>query len=147
MTDIILVEDPYGTFKPLRQRDFYGSGAVQPAGFRAPVEFKTGDFTLTAADSGKTFIVTGTDKVATLPPTDDGLRFTFIVGAASATTGLQISPNSVDKIMTNGITPADDKDYINTAATDAVGDMVTVVGDGLDGWYVTNKVGTWARQA
>jgi hypothetical protein len=41
---------------------------------------------------------------------------------------------------------ADDKDAINTAATDRVGDSLTLVGDGVDGWYVVGVTGTWARE-
>ncbi len=64
----------------------------------------------------------------------------------SATTGLQIDPQSADQIIDVDITPADNKDLINTAATDAKGDQVTIIGDGDAGWYVTNKIGTWARE-
>ena len=44
------------------------------------------------------------------------------------------------------ITAADDKDYTNTNATNAVGDLVTILGDGADGWYVIEERGTWARE-
>ncbi len=107
----------------------------------------TANRTLTAADSGKTFIANAVDLVVTLPATRAGLTYTFIVRAVSATTGLQISPQPLDMIMGGAFALADDKDAINTAATDVLGDGVTVVGDGNDGWYLQNIVGTWARQA
>ena len=110
---------------------------------------KSADFTVSAADAGKTFLITGVDKVATLPATAAGLRFTFVVAstALSAGTGFSVSPNAVDKIMGNGFTSADDKDAINSGASDREGDLLELTGDGVDGWYITRVIGTWARQA
>jgi hypothetical protein len=39
---------------------------------------------------------------------------------------------------------ADDADLVNTQATEAIGDNVTVYGDGIDGWFIMNQRGTWA---
>ncbi len=89
----------------------------------------------------------GDPLVVTLPPTRLGYTVTIITQTASASTGVSISPDAADKIQGKGITAADDKDWINTAATDAVGDLVTLVGDGVDGWWVVSERGTWARQA
>ncbi|MAH50418.1 hypothetical protein CMI37_31645 [Candidatus Pacearchaeota archaeon] len=111
------------------------------------VETKTASWTLTAADSGKLFLVDAVDLVATLPATVSGLRYRFLVKTVSATTGFSVSPNSADQIIGDGFTVADDKDAINTAGTDAVGDLIEVVGDGSAGWYITQVVGTWAREA
>lgn len=108
---------------------------------------KTASFTLTANDSGKHFILDAVDLVATLPATAAGLNFTFTVKTISDTTGASLSPVAADKIMGAGVTAADDKDLINTAATDAIGDTITLLGDGVDGWIVINKLGTWAREA
>ena len=30
---------------------------------------------------------------------------------------------------------------------DRAGDAITLVGDGVDGWYITGLTGTWTRQA
>jgi hypothetical protein len=106
--------------------------------------------TLVAADSGKLFIAGAVDLVYTLPaatPALKGVKYKFVVSTPSATTGLSLSPDSADKIQGKGITAADDKDLINTAATDAVGDSVELVCDGVDGWWITSMLGTWARQA
>lgn len=111
------------------------------------VEVLTAARTLTREDNGKTFVSGAADVVVTLPATAKGLSFTFLTSTLSATTGFSISPAAADKIVAKGITPADDKDLINTAASDAIGDSVTLVGDGADGWYVTAMLGTWARQA
>lgn len=111
------------------------------------VEVKVADYTVTAADNGKTFAADAVDLVFTLPPSVDGLTYTFITKTASVTTGLQVSPAAADLINGPGFTPLADKDAINTGGTDAVGDLITIVGDGIDGWYVTNVIGTWAREA
>ena len=114
-----------------------------------PVLTKSADYTLTAADSGALVIVTGVDKVLTLPATVAGLVYTIVLAAAglSAGTGLSISPNASDKIIGNGFTAADDKDAILAGSGDRAGDSITLVGDGVDGWYITSLTGTWTRQA
>lgn len=119
---------------------------VQGGGIARGTQTKTANYTLTEADTGQIIIANAVDLVFTLPPTADGLWFGFAVKAPSASTGLQISPNSVDKIFGNGFTSVDNKDAINTAATDREGDFLAVIGDGLDGWYIVDVVGTWARE-
>lgn len=106
------------------------------------------DTTLTAADTGKFFLITAADKVVTLPATALGLKFTFMVTATglSASTGFSVSPAAADQIAGNGFTAADNKDAINTGATDAAGDKITLVGDGSAGWYISEIIGTWARE-
>lgn len=111
--------------------------------WKPPAEVLTANKTLTADDSGKEFVINAADVVVTLPATALGLRYTFTVQTLSTTTGFSVSPNASDSI--NGGT--DDKDLINSAATDAVGDSVTVLGDGSVGWFTTGKIGTWAAEA
>ena len=108
---------------------------------------KSASFNVLAAESGATYLCKAVDLVATLPATVAGLFYTFIVHTVSATTGLSISPAAADAIRGNGLTSVDDKDLINTAATDAEGDTVTIIGDGADGWWVVEIVGTWAKEA
>ena len=113
----------------------------------ANVEAKTASFTATAAQSGTTFVADSTTSViVTLPATAKGLRYTLVVGQLTTVTGHSFSPAAADKIMGNGFTAADDKDAICTAASDRIGDAITLVGDGVDGWYITSVVGTWARE-
>lgn len=102
---------------------------------------------VTAAMSGTVFVTTIADVVFTLPATVAGLTYTFIVNSLSGGTGMLIRPVAADKIQGKGITPADDKDWINSGGSDAIGDMVTIVGDGTDGWWVVEERGTWAREA
>ena len=99
--------------------------------------------TLTAADSGKVFRVNVADCVFNLPATEEGLFFHFIVDTVSATTGCSLSPVAADNI--NGGT--DNKDLINTAATDVRGDAVTLIGDGSEGWLTMSMHGIWAEEA
>lgn len=119
------------------------------SGMRTPVLTKSADYTLTTGDSGSTVLVTGADKVLTLPATVAGVWYRIVLAAAglSAGTGLSISPNAADKIMGNGFTSADDKDAILAGSGDREGDSIMLVGDGADGWYITGVTGTWTRQA
>lgn len=111
-------------------------------------EAKTSSFTVSKSDNGKVFKFDSTTSiVATLPATEAGLTFTFVVGQLTAATGHSVSPAAADQIIGNGFTAADDKDAICSAATDRVGDAITIVGDGVDGWYITSVTGTWAREA
>ena len=120
-----------------------------------PLEFtgyeeKAASFSLTRADSGKVFEITAADVVASLPAVDanmKGVFFTFVVTTLSTTTGFSVSPSSSDQIRGKGMSAADDKDYINSAATDAVGDLLKIVCDGDAGWMVLEERGTWAREA
>lgn len=105
--------------------------------------------TLTHKDSGKLLIIEVAECVVNLPamaPELAGCNFEFAVLTLSAVTGLSVSPSALDQIQGKGITAADNKDYINTAATDAVGDFLRIVGDGTLGWVVTDERGTWARE-
>lgn len=117
---------------------------------KRPIIAKAADFTVSEAESGAIYLIKAADVVATLPALsslegDDSVYWTFIVHTLSSTTGFSISPNSVDQI--NGGT--DDKDLINTAATDALGDGITIVGnDNVDAtsWWSFGRQGTWAEE-
>ena len=107
------------------------------------VETKAASFSVTAADSGKTYYVTAADKVATLPSVADGLTYTFSVNTLGGSTGFSIAPAAADFIQFVNLT--DNTAVVNTAATDVIGDGMTVVGDAtLGGWIVTSVIGIWA---
>lgn len=109
---------------------------------------KTASFTLTKADSGAVIYADSTTSVVvTLPATKKGLVYTLVVNQLTTSGGHAFSPAAADKIMGPGLTAADNKDLICSAATDALGNQVTLVGDGVNGWYVYNTIGTWAREA
>ena len=111
-----------------------------------PVVLKAADYTVTAAESGTTFIATAENVVFTLPSTVAGLWYRFITHTVTAGTGTSISPAAADAIHGGGQASTDDKDLINSGATDAEGDCVTIIGDGVDGWWITEVVGTWAEE-
>lgn len=114
----------------------------------AGTQTKSDNYTMTAADVGRITFV-GTDaKVMTLPAVsaaNKGWDFTFINSGADAGVLLSISPASTDYVYY--ITGVDNKDLLNTKATAIKGDMVTIVSDGVDGWWVTAIKGTWAKEA
>lgn len=103
------------------------------------------DITVTAADTGGVWIATKSSATQTfaLPATALGLTFTFICGHADGE--INISPDAADKITGKGFATADNGDIKNTAASNAVGDTCTLVGDGADGWIGTVVTGTWAN--
>lgn len=111
--------------------------------FTRKVSIVTTNQTLVAADSGTVYIANAADLVFTLPATAAGLEYTIVNAAVSAATGLSFSPVAADAIN-EGV---DNKDLINSGATDVLGDSVTLVGDGSTGWYTTSKIGTWAAEA
>lgn len=119
------------------------------ASFVQQLVIKTANYTVTAAESGATFLADAADIVFTLPSTVAGLRYRFILSAngLSVGTGLSLSPAAVDAVFGNGLTNVDNKDLINSGASDRIGDAVEIVGDGRDGWYIQSLVGTWAKEA
>lgn len=132
--------------------NFPGGVKATPLAGSAVVESKAASFSVTADDSDKVFLIAAADLVATLPAagaTAKGTRLRFIVEAAalSAGTGFSISPAAADAIAGGGTTAVDDKDLINSGVSDADGDTVQLVCDGVRGWYITDKIGTWAKQA
>jgi hypothetical protein len=121
------------------------SGAT--AGVRGAYSAAADSTGVTAAASGTTYINTkgSGSTVFTLPATVAGLTYTFIESDAGGE--ITVRPVAADKFMGKGITAADDKDYVNTGGSNAVGDLITIVGDGADGWWVVAERGTWAREA
>lgn len=108
---------------------------------------KSADYTMTEGDSGFETIVDTDAKTITLPATVLGYTYKIVNGGADGAVAVTISPNASDKIMGAGLTSADNKDLINTKATAKKGDYVILSGDGANGWFVTEMVGTWAREA
>tara|TARA_Y100000593_G_scaffold89854_1_gene174928 strand:+ start:160 stop:786 length:627 start_codon:yes stop_codon:yes gene_type:complete len=110
--------------------------------------------------SGGTILQSTDDAIITLPATRAGLQYTFI-HAGAATEQFDLSPNASDKIMGSCI----DSNAINTVVEGAsngagvdnkdltldggsgVGDRVTIVADGADGWYITECMGSFAVES
>lgn len=111
--------------------------------------------TLTAADSGKVTIVTATSGTPTftLPAAATaGLTFTFVNGHASnevlinVVTGDNIVGKTHGAENATGIATTANTGIKNTAATDVIGDFVTLVSGGGTTWYMTAVAGVWATQ-
>jgi len=69
-----------------------------------------------------------------LPATKLGLKYTLYIGLAAAH---KMTPVAADKFLQGAKT---DGQALTGAA---VGDSITVIGDGKDGWLVTSMKGTW----
>ena len=81
-----------------------------------------------------------------------GISYTFINSGADGANIITISPAAADKIIGTVANAAadsvcsasDDGDLVNTKVTANKGDRVTLLADGVDGWYITEGVGIWA---
>lgn len=98
--------------------------------------------TLDEGDAGIVQNVTATAAV-TLPATVVGTSYIVRVGEAGIT--VSVSPAAADKIMGNGFTSADNKDLVFT--NQPAGSYVALVGDGVNGWFVSRIKGTATREA
>lgn len=100
--------------------------------------------TLTAADSGKTFLLqAATGAAITLPAPVAGLNYKFVVGLAFATTAWTVvtaaGANIIQgTVIVNGASVlGENEDTITFAhAAESVGDHASVVSDGTN-WYVS----------
>jgi hypothetical protein len=151
------VNQNYAFIMPVKQMLFDLAGWVHRAIFGEVVTV-TDNLTLTANDSGKTFLI-GTDaKVITLPATEAGVKYTFINSGAAGNNIITVSPQAADGIS-GTITLASsvvvdagvvNKDLINTKATSKTGDCVTLIGTGVAGtgaWIIASSTGIWAAEA
>lgn len=110
----------------------------------ANLEVVTTTNVITAAESGKTFILnSATAFVSTLPAAAAGLRYTFIAGATQVTGGnhtiVPTDDNTVygEYLVAGATIPASAEGSINWVAdTILPGDRVDVICDGTN-WYVS----------
>lgn len=110
-------------------------------------EVKTSNYTVDAQDAGKVLVAATDAIVFTLPATVAGLEVIIANIAADGGALLSISPNASDKIMGPDVAGTDNKDQQNTKATQDRWDFQRLIGDGADGWFITEKKGTWAEEA
>ena len=123
------------------------SGPVLQGKEGVNIETKSSSYTVTTADSGKTFVSETDGVVFTLPAIAIGYSFTFVNNAPDGTNALTISPNAADGITYAG-SSTDDKDLINTKITSKQGDYVVISSlDGVVAWKVTQVRGTFAKEA
>jgi hypothetical protein len=133
------------------------TGAVSgPRFFQTDASAAT--ITVTAAQSGGTFLATkgSATQTYTLPAVAAGLRYTFICGHASGEILIDQAASEVITITsfaavgvdadTGIIATAAGTGIKNTAATNAIGDSITLISDGT-GWYsIGIGSGIWASQ-
>jgi hypothetical protein len=113
---------------------------------------------VTAAQSGGVFLATkgSATQTYTLPAVAAGLMYTFICGHASGEILIDQAASEVITITSFAAVGADADTGIiataagtgikNTAGTNAIGDSITLVSDGV-GWYsVGITAGIWASQ-
>ena len=123
------------------------SGPVLEGKEGVNIETKTSNYTVTTADSGKTFVSSTDGVVFTLPAIAVGYSFKFVNNAPDGANALTLSPNASDGITYAG-SSTDDKDLINTKATSRQGDYVVIASlDGTTAWQVTEVRGTFAKEA
>ena len=102
-------------------------------------ETLTADVTLTGADSGKTFLISGTGYTVTLPAVSAGLKFKFVVSAAFSTDTVVQTPSDNRDILNGGvivngaIVEADAVDKVTFEdGAESIGDFVEVSSDGTN---------------
>ena len=118
------------------------TGLLQHA--NSTVSTITTDTDLDVNDVGKV-VKCATDSVTiTLPATAPGLTFTIVNTGAAGACALNVDPGASDWIRGCDIGGSDGAHIINTGATHVAGDMVRLVGDSGDGWYIAEMTGTWA---
>jgi hypothetical protein len=123
-------------------------GTAEPIASDRVVKMGASDatYTLTAQDDGLTLIANNAAAtvVVTLPDASVagiGAKYTVVTGALpGAGAGTTVTPASGDNINAK----AADATLVNSAASDAVGDSVTLVSDGATTWFTVAKIGTWA---
>jgi hypothetical protein len=107
-----------------------------------------------ATNNGTVFIGTlgSGNQTYTLPSAaTGGLSFTFIAGSAAGE--LLVNPNGTDTISIKAtvdqganVTTAAGVGIKNTAATNVLGDFVTLISDGVSKWWMIGQSGIWASQ-
>ncbi len=105
---------------------------------------KSATYTLTAADSGRVTYVDTDAFTLTLPATVVGYTYTIVNAGLDGAVLVTLSPNVNDKIVGGGLTGSNDGDLTNTKITAKRGDYVTLIADGVNGWFIQALRGTWA---
>ena len=99
---------------------------------------------------GKYVINNGVDaQTYTLPAVVIGAKFMIVNTAADGGALLTISPNANDLFNVDiaGAAGTDDKDIINTKATQIQYDYVILSGDAAAGWTIDSIKGVWVDEA
>ncbi len=133
--------------------DLCDSQGVVPAFSGLSAVTLTADTTLAIATHSVqvgAYVNIATDaKTLTLPAVVVGASFIVVNSAADAGALLTISPNASDKFLVDiaGAAGTDNKDIINTKATQAKYDFVHLIGMAAAGWHIADIRGTWVDQS
>ena len=102
-----------------------------------------------SVQKGKYVNIATDAKTLTLPAVVVGASFIIVNSAADGGALLTISPNSSDKFLVDiaGGAGTDDKDIINTKATQIKYDYVKLVGLSSVGWLIDDIRGTWVDES
>ncbi len=119
---------------------------VESGGFLSLTEALTADATLTAEDSGKTFLLDAIGEDLTLPAVKDGLIYKFICQVTTVTTDWTITaPAAViqgSATVAGAVIAAANESLITLVVAKFLpGDWITVESDGTN-WYVAGQVVT-----
>ena len=135
------------------------SGGVTGGVKRPVVEGDTSTYALATTDSGTVYVATlgSATQTYTLPAVATaGVEYTFVCGHASGE--IKITPQASEAIVitsfaavgadadTGIISPAAGTGIKNTAATNAIGDSITLVSSGTKWFSVGITSGIWASQ-
>ena len=98
---------------------------------------------------GKFVTISADAKTLTLPAVVVGASFIIVNTAADGGALLTISPNASDKFLVDiaGAAGTDNKDIINTKATQSQYDYVHLVGLSSVGWHIQDIRGTWVDES
>jgi hypothetical protein len=118
-----------------------------------PFTILTNNAVLTTADCGKVYGI-GTDaKTITIPATAAGCTYTFINTGANGNNIVELVPDAGDQFFGTVTLAASvvvvattaGEHLLNTKASAKRGDSISIIGDGVDGWYITASTGIWAE--
>jgi hypothetical protein len=113
-------------------------------------ELVTGNKTLVAGDSGKTFFVKRGTSIFSLPATAVGLSYDFAYIGGDAGGQIQVSPVAADGIAAAGSAVVN-KDVILATATIKKGDWLRVTSGvgatGVTAWFVSSHRGVLTKEA
>ena len=111
---------------------------------RTLAETVSANKTLALADCGVLQLVDTDSITVTLPATVVGYSYTIMNYAADGAAIVKIAPNASDLIAGGNATATDADTWNNTKATAKRGDFISIVGDGVNGWMITEMKGIWA---
>jgi len=119
---------------------------IESQGLRKDVEQITADKTLTAIDSGKTFMLDAIGEAITLPAVSAGLNYEFIIDTTTVTSDWTITAAASviygSAEVAGALVACSAKDTITLVIAKALpGDHIELKSDGTK-WYVSGSVVT-----